>query len=197
MSDINNPNTAYGVSKLKAEEYIKSNFKGKYVILRPTGVYGPRETDYFVFFQTINNHLEPYLGFVPQHLTFVYSKDLVDVCIKAFESDISGKTYFVSDGNMYLDSEYARISKEVLKKWTIKIKFPLCIVKFISSFLDSFGKLIGKQFTLNKDKYSILSARNWDCDIEDLRKDLNYAPKYDLKRGVEETIKWYKNEKWL
>jgi nucleoside-diphosphate-sugar epimerase len=57
--------------------------------------------------------------------------------------------------------------------------------------------MIGKQFTLNKDKYSILSARNWDCDIEDLKKDLNYTPKYDLERGVEETIKWYKNEKWL
>ncbi len=197
VSDTNNPNTAYGVSKLKAEEYINANFKGKYVILRPTGVYGPRETDYFVFFQTIDNHLEPYLGFVPQHLTFVYSKDLVDLCIKAFESEISGKTYFVSDGNMYLDSEYARISKEVLKTWTIKIKFPLCVVRFISSFLDSFGKLIGKQFTLNKDKYSILSARNWDCDIEDLKKDLNYIPQYDLRKGVEETIKWYKNEKWL
>ncbi len=73
----------------------------------------------------------------------------------------------------------------------------ICIVKFISSFLNSFGNMIGKQFTLNKDKYSILSARNWDCDIEDLKKDLNYAPKYDLKRGIEETIKWYKNEKWL
>jgi nucleoside-diphosphate-sugar epimerase len=197
VTDVNNPNTAYGVSKLKAEEYINENFKGKYVILRPTGVYGPRETDYFTYFQTIDNHLEAYLGFVPQHLTFVYSKDLVDVCIKAFESDVSGKTYFVSDGNMYLDSEYARVSKEVLRKWTIKIKFPLCIVRFISSFLDSFGNLIGKQFTLNKDKYSILSARNWDCDIEDLKKDLNYTPKYDLRKGVEETIKWYKNEKWL
>lgn len=197
VSDVNKPNTAYGVSKLKSEEYINANFKGKYVILRPTGVYGPRETDYFVFSQTIKNHLEPYLGFVPQHLTFVYSKDLVDLCIKAFESEVSGKTYFVSDGNMYLDSEYARISKETLRTWTIKIKFPLCIVKFISSFLDSFGKIIGKQFTLNKDKYSILSARNWDCDIEDLKKDLDYCPQYDLKKGVEESIKWYKNEKWL
>jgi dTDP-D-glucose 4,6-dehydratase len=26
---------------------------------------------------------------------------------------------------------------------------------------------------------------------------LNYTPKYDLRKGVEETIKWYKNEKWL
>lgn len=197
VTDENKPNTAYGRSKLKAEEYIKANFKGRYVILRPTGVYGPRETDYFTYFKTIDNHLEAYLGFKSQHLTFVYSKDLVDLCVTAFESEISNKIYFVSDGKMYLDSEYAKISKEVLSKWTLRIKFPLFIVKWISSFLDSFGQLIGKQFTLNKDKYSILSARNWDCDIEDLKQDLNYVPKYDLRRGVEETIKWYKQEKWL
>lgn len=196
-SDENKPNTAYGMSKLKAENYINSSFKGKYVIFRPTGVYGPRETDYFVFFQTIDNHIEPYLGFVPQHLTFIYSKDLVEVCLKAFESEVSGKTYFVSDGKMYLDSEFAAITKQVLHKRTLKLKFPLFIVRWISAFLDSFGRMIGKQFTLNNDKFAILAARNWECDIEDLKKDLDFDPKYDLQKGVEETIAWYKQEKWL
>ena len=187
-SDENKPNTAYGKSKLKAENYINSSFKGKYVIFRPTGVYGPRETDYFVFFQTIDNHIEPYLGFVSQHLTFIYSKDLVEVCLKAFESEVSGKTYFVSDGKMYLDSEFAAITKQVLHKRTLKLKFPLFIVRWISAFLDSFGRMIGKQFTLNNDKFAILAARNWECDIEDLKKDLDFDPKYDLQKGVEETI---------
>lgn len=196
-SDENKPNTAYGKSKLKAENYINSSFKGKYVIFRPTGVYGPRETDYFVFFQTIDNHIEPYLGFVPQHLTFIYSKDLVEVCLKAFESEVSGKTYFVSDGKMYLDSEFAAITKQVLHKRTLKLKFPLFIVRWISAFLDSFGRMIGKQFTLNNDKFAILAARNWECDIEDLKKDLDFDPKYGLQKGVEETIAWYKQEKWL
>ena len=196
-SDENKPNTAYGRSKLKAENYINSSFKGKYVIFRPTGVYGPRETDYFVFFQTIDNHIEPYLGFVPQHLTFIYSKDLVEVCLKAFESEVSGKTYFVSDGKMYLDSDFAAITKQVLHKRTLKLKFPLFIVRWISAFLDSFGRMIGKQFTLNNDKFAILAARNWECDIEDLKRDLNFEPKYDLQKGVEEAIAWYKKEKWL
>lgn len=197
ISDENKPNTAYGRSKLKAENYINSSFKGKYVIFRPTGVYGPRETDYFVFFQTIDNHIEPYLGFVPQHLTFIYSKDLVEVCLKAFECDVSGKTYFVSDGKMYLDSDFAAITKQVLHKRTLKLKFPLFIVRLISAFLDYFGRMIGKQFTLNNDKFAILAARNWECDIEDLKRDLNFEPKYDLQKGVEEAIAWYKKEKWL
>ncbi|MPL76865.1 3 beta-hydroxysteroid dehydrogenase/Delta 5--_4-isomerase [bioreactor metagenome] len=197
VEDLNKPNTEYGKAKLQAEEYIRDYFKGKYIILRPTGVYGPRETDYFVYFQTINNHLEPYLGFIPQRLTFVYVDDLVDVSILAMQSEISGKTYFVSDGKLYLDTEFAQITKKVLNTWTIKLKFPLFIVKWISSLMEFIGKLIGKSFTLNKDKFNILKARNWNCGIEDLKKDLGYSPKVDLEKGVEKSISWYKQEKWL
>ena len=44
--DTPRPNTAYGESKLEAERYLKSLKDFPYVILRPTGVYGPREKDY-------------------------------------------------------------------------------------------------------------------------------------------------------
>ncbi|MDR0971230.1 MAG: NAD(P)-dependent oxidoreductase [Bacteroidales bacterium] len=197
VEDKNNPNTEYGKSKLKAEEYINENFKGRYIILRPTGVYGPKETDYYVYFKTISNHLEPYLGFIPQRLTFVYVDDLVSVAILAMNSSISGKTYFVSDGNLYLDTEFAQITKQVMGTWTLKIKFPLFIVAFISSIMECIGRITGQLFTLNKDKYNILKARNWNCDIDKLKKDLHYTPKIFLEEGVEKTIKWYKDEGWL
>jgi len=112
-------------------------------------------------------------------------------------SEISGKTYFVSDGKLYLDTEFAQITKKVLNTWTIKLKFPLFIVMWISSLMEFIGKLIGKSFTLNKDKFNILKARNWNCGIEDLKKDLGYNPKVDLQKGVEKSICWYKQEKWL
>ena len=45
--------------------------------------------------------------------------------------------------------------------------------------------MIGKQFTLNNDKFAILAARNWECDIEDLKKDLDFDPKYSKdKEGL-------------
>lgn len=197
VSDENKPNTYYGKSKLQAEQYIDQNFHGKYVILRPTGVYGPRETDYFVYFKTIKNHIDATLGKPRQRLTFIYSKDLCNACILAAEKDITAKTYFVSDGKIYLDSEFSAITKGIFHTWTISIRFPLWIVRCISSILDFIGTIIHKQFTLNKDKYNMLAARNWDCDIEDLKKDLLFSPEYDLQRGCEETIRWYKENKWL
>lgn len=196
-TDENKPNTFYGKSKLKGEEYINENCTNSYIILRPTGVYGPRETDYFVYFKTIKNHIDATLGKPAQRLTFIYGEDLCEACILAASSDISGKTYFVSDNNVYLDTEFARITKEIFSTWVISIRFPLWIVRFISTFLDWLGSIIHKQFTLNKDKYNILAARNWDCDTADIRRDLNFYPKYDLRTGCERTIAWYKENKWL
>ena len=50
------PNTAYGVSKLKSEKYLQSLTDFPYVIYRPTGVYGPRERDYFLMAQSVKSY---------------------------------------------------------------------------------------------------------------------------------------------
>lgn len=63
-SDEPKPNTAYGKSKLEAEKWLESQ-PIPYVILRPTGVYGPRERDYFLQIQSIKNHMDFAVGFQP------------------------------------------------------------------------------------------------------------------------------------
>ena len=78
-TDICAPNTAYGLSKLKAELYIQSIPGFPYVFYRPTGVYGPREMDYFLMAKSIRNHMDFSVGFKRQDLTFVYVKDICKV----------------------------------------------------------------------------------------------------------------------
>ncbi|MFZ4399799.1 MAG: NAD-dependent epimerase/dehydratase family protein [Bacteroidales bacterium] len=197
LTDIPHPDTLYGISKLKAEKYINTLTHFPVVTLRPTGVYGPREKDYFVFFKTINGGIEPYIGLKEQYLTFIYVKDLVDIVFKAIHSNISGKTYFVSDGKSYTAREFSEITKRILNKKTFKLFVPLSIVKLIAILLETFNGWIGKVPTLNKDKFNVLKARNWLCDMSDLEKDFEFKAKYYLKDGVKEAIEWYKTEKWL
>ncbi len=197
LSDTPNPTTEYGRSKLKGEEFTRSKNELPWIILRPTGVYGPRETDYFVYLQTISRHMEAYIGFKSQHLTFIYVKDLVRLAFDALESPITHKSYFVADGNVYMSEEYAEIVKKHLHKKTIKLKVPLFLVKFISIILEFFYGLFGSTPLLNKDKYNILSSLNWRCETESLEKDFNFKAQYDLDKGVKESIDWYKENKWL
>ena len=197
-NDTPQPNTAYGRSKIKAENYLKGVKELPYVIFRPTGVYGPREHDYFLMAKSIRNHVDFAAGFEKQDLTFVYVKDVVQAVFRAIERKVTHRAYFVSDGSVYDSRTFSDlIQKELGNPWVIHFKCPLFLLKALSLLAQWGAALLGKSSTLNSDKYNIMKQRNWRCDITPLCKELGYKPEYPLERGVKETIAWYKQEKWL
>jgi len=190
--------TLYGESKRKAEEFLESQTDFPYLILRPTGVYGPRDKDYFLILKSIKRGIEPTAGYSPQILTFIYVTDLVKAVFLATESTFSGKAYNISDGNSYSGETYTRIVKKVLgKKRILKLKIPLIFLKTASIIMDFFSKLSKKPSTLNRDKYKIMKRRDWTCDITPLLQDFDFQAEYDLERGIAESVKWYKTHDWL
>ncbi len=196
--DTPRPNTAYGISKLHAEEYLRSVPDFPYVIFRPTGVYGPREKDYHLMAKSIKNHLDIAAGFKRQDITFVYVKDLVQAVYLAVEKQIVHREYFVSDGAVYNSRTFSDLIWEELgRPRMVRFVCPLALLKVISLIVGNIGKLTHKPTTLNSDKYRIMKQRNWRCDITPLEHELGYRPQYSLEKGVKETIAWYKKEGWL
>lgn len=196
--DIPSPNTAYGLSKLKAELYIQSVPGFPYVIYRPTGVYGPRESDYFLMAKSILQHIDFAAGFGRQDLTFVYVKDFVRAIFLGIEKQVMQRAYFLTDGNVYKSRSFSDlIQKELGIPFVIHVKCPLIMLKVISLLAEIIATRSGKSSTLNSDKYKIMKQRNWQCDITPAIVELGYVPEYDLEKGVRETIAWYKSEGWL
>ena len=192
------PNTAYGLSKLKAEIYLQSIPGFPYVIYRPTGVYGPREKDYFLMVKSIRQHTDFSVGFRRQDLTFVYVKDIVQAVFLGIEKQISCRAYFLADGKVYQSRAFSDlIRKELGNPFVIRLRCPLIILKVVSLLAEYWAKCRNTTSTLNSDKYRIMKQRNWQCDITPAVKELGYSPGYDLERGVKETIAWYKDKGWL
>ncbi|WP_461453079.1 NAD-dependent epimerase/dehydratase family protein [Mucilaginibacter sp.] len=190
------PITAYGNSKLLAEEKLKSISSLNYTILRPTAIYGPRDKDIFIFFKQLKAGIEPYIGYKDQKLSFIYVKDLARVAIKAlFTSD--QRTYNLSDGNFYNRYELAAIAKNVLNLKTVKFHLPVNFVRLIALLSEKVGSLNNKAAVLNSEKLLELMAVNWFCEIEKAKYDLGYYPLYNLDSGLAETLNWYKTNKWL
>lgn len=193
-----NPNTAYGTSKLLAENYLKSIPNFPYVILRPTGVYGPNDKDYLILIKAVKKGVNVGAGFKKQVLSFIYVGDLTDIVFTAINKDIARKEYFVSDGCAYTDDEFNKIVQIALnKKRVLRLKIPLFIVKAASIVSEKIGELLNRSVTFNTDKYKIMKQRNWACDITQLEKELDFTPKVHLKKGVEKTIAWYRDKGWL
>ena len=197
-SDTPQPNTAYGRSKLEAEQWLDTVEDLPYVILRPTGVYGPRERDYFMMAKSIRQHIDFAVGFQQQDLTFVYVLDVVQAIFLALERGKTGRKYFLSDGQVYSSRAFSDLIREELgNPWLLRIKAPIWLLRIITFCGEYIGRMTGQITALNNDKYHIMRQRNWRCDIQPAKDELGYQPRYDLKKGVALAVKWYKENGWL
>ena len=196
-SDTPRPNTAYGESKLLAEQWLDTQ-PIPYIILRPTGVYGPRERDYFMMAKSIQSHTDFAVGFQQQDITFVYVSDVVQAVFLALEKGKMGRRYFLSDGEVYQSAAFSNyIRRELGNPWWIRITAPLWLLRVITFVGEYVGRLTGKVTALNNDKYYIMRQRNWRCDITPARQELGYEPQVKLEEGVRRSIKWYRENGWL
>lgn len=200
-TDIPHPNTNYGKSKLESEKYLdEMTARGKLpcITLRPTGVYGPREKDYFMMAKSISQHVDFAAGFKPQTITFVYVLDVVQAIFLALKNGKIGGKYFLSDGRNYSSRDFSDlICRELGHPWVLRLKAPIWLLRLITFCGEYVGRMTGKVTALNNDKYHIMKQRNWRCDITPAEDELGFHPEYDLDHGVRLTIKWYKDNGWL
>jgi nucleoside-diphosphate-sugar epimerase len=191
------PVTAYGKSKLLAEENLKAFPSLNYSILRPTGVYGPRDRDIFIFFKQVVKGIEPYIGNMQQKFSFIYVTDVAKAAMSSLKAKDHQKTYHLSDGQYYDRYELGKLIKETLNLKTVKFHLPVIFVKFIALLSEKYSSLRNEAAVLNIEKLNELMAVNWYCDIKQARSGIDFSPEHDLRAGVTETLKWYKANKWL
>lgn len=197
-SDEQMPDTAYGRSKQQAEQELAHIPDLNYIILRPTGVYGPREKDYFLMAKSIIQRVDFSVGYKPQTITFIYVRDLVEAAYLALSHGESGRAYFLTDGHNYSSRDFSNLlQKELNIRGVLHIKAPIWFLKLVCFINGGLANLFGKTTTLNMDKFNILKQRNWQCDIRPAEQELGYRPQYPLERGVKETVNWYIQNGWL
>ena len=193
------PITDYGRSKLEGEKEVLS-FKDKIpvTIIRPPAVYGPRDKDILFFFRMANKGLIPIFGFKESYLSLIYVKDLTRGITLAAESQkSSGQIYFMADEKIYSWSEALRTIQNSLGVKAFKLRIPKFILFTFASFSQMLARLKGESALINLQKAQELTQRFWLCNISKAKNELSFFPEYDLEKGALETIKWYKENRWL
>ncbi|HLO90062.1 MAG TPA: NAD(P)-dependent oxidoreductase [Lentimicrobium sp.] len=191
------PVSHYGMSKLLAEKYIREKHIIDYIIIRPTAVYGPGDKDFHKAVKLINRGYDMRIGTKDRKLSFIYVKDLTRLIIDAMESSCRNKSYFASDGYLYDHRSFGRYVSESLDKKIISITVPVIVAKFVALCGDIYSTISRKPSVINSDKMKELSATDWSCDINEVKTDLGFIPEFELKRGIGETMAWYKEKGWL
>lgn len=194
-----NPLTVYGRSKKASEDMIKANFADSPIsVLRPTAVYGPRERDLFILFDTLSKGFDPYIGSKPQKLSFVYVKDLVDVILDSCTQPQQGLQFYnITDGQVYSRYAMADVFRSTFNKKSFRLHIPYALVAFVAKLSQSLYARSEKTPVLYPERLAELTAENWGCNIEKAQSDLAFKAKYDLSSGLRETLLWYKSNNWL
>lgn len=196
-TDIPQPNTKYGASKLKAEMLLQME-NVPYIIFRPTGIYGPRDKDYFLMLKTISNGFDFSAGYRRQLLTFIYVEDLARAIYDALQKAPVGNVYLISEDRAYSQKEFRKLAGMILgKKGVISLPLPLWVVKAVSSVAEKWGVARMKPSTLNRDKFNIMKQRNWDVDVSKAKNDFGFNPQVSLNEGIKKAVEWYRNQNWL
>lgn len=196
-SMIPQPNTRYGLSKIKAETLLQTlPAEFPWIILRPTGVYGPHEQDYLMMIKSIDSHFDFGVGFRRQMLTFIYVEDLAHAVFDALENAPVHRKYIISEPRAYSQKEFRRIvARELGRRLVVPVRLPLWALKIACSVSEKYGAAKMQAVTLNSDKYNIMAQRNWACDISDAQRDFGFSPQIDLEEGIRRTVRAYLTEK--
>ncbi|MBI5740903.1 MAG: NAD-dependent epimerase/dehydratase family protein [Nitrospirae bacterium] len=190
------PVSDYGKSKLQGEHAVlRYADRLPVTILRPSIVYGPRDREFFWFFKTISRGIMPYWG--EGHTSLIYVDDLIRAVILAAGEDASGRTYFVSDGEMYSNNEIINEIAAALEVRVRRVRTPRFILPAIGFLGGRISKMFGKNSMINADKIKEIMHPDWVCDIEKAKGDLCFQPRVDVKKGIKWTADWYRIHRWL
>jgi nucleoside-diphosphate-sugar epimerase len=196
------PVSFYGQTKRMGEEIVLT-YQGKFEvsILRPGAVYGPRETDIFEYFKMVRQGLVVNGGDGNQRVSFIYVDDLVQAILLAGQaSPAKGQIFFVSDGKSLSWNELSKIIGQVLKKSYKTFNVPLGIVRIVAFLGDGLARLTGKSFLppiVSGDKMKEAAAPGWVCSNRKICQELGFNPQFEIQRGIENTIQFYRSAGWL
>jgi nucleoside-diphosphate-sugar epimerase len=191
------PVSAYGKSKLAGELEVQNHCRAPHVILRPPGVYGPRDGEFLRLFRAVQRHLEPRLS-ARQELSLVFVKDLARCIIGCLDHPgVAGKTYFVASPEVVTARRIAGEIATQMGGWTLPLPLPVAALWPLCLAQEVMTRLTGKTSMLSLQKFAELRARGWVCDPALFRRDTGCECATTLAAGVAETLAWYRQQRWL
>ena len=194
------PITAYGLSKLDAENIVESvKDQIPSTILRPSSVYGPRDSNFLPYMKLAHKGVLLDFGKGERTISLCYVDDLIRGILRSLHQEPpSGSVYFFADEHPYQWADFEEgVKKAMNLRQMRKLTIPTQLVIIFAWLSQIYGKLTGKPVMINRLRQAEFLNRHWVCDTSKLRRDLNFQSKWNLLDGLKTTVTWYGREGWL
>ena len=192
------PDSSYGHSKLDAETGLR-DMNGatlEVVVLRPAGVYGPRDTDLLPLFKLAK------LGFLPAPATGgvlqpVHAHDVAGAVLAAATRSAAFGPFPVAEPRSYTWPEVGQGLAAALGRSVTTLKVPAAVFLAAGYGLESVAKLLDQTPQLDSRRARALAVHTYTCDVAATQREFGWQPDYPLYEGLAQTARWYERQGWL
>lgn len=189
--------SAYGASKAEAERLVEASGLD-WTIVRPPGVYGPRDVDYFEMFRTAK------LGFVPLPprgaSSLIHVEDLARLLLDLVDAPpalVRHRLFEPDDGREggWSHRELAAaIANAVGRRRVFAPHLPTPVLRAAAQ-ID--GAIRGPRARLTADRVGYMTHPNWVSRSTLGVPEAVWKPRIDGLAGLARTAAWYREQAWL
>lgn len=192
------PVSPYGRSKAEAEAALAALRRSMEVaVLRPGGVYGPRDSDLLPLFRLAARGWTA----IPRSrapLQPVYVADVVSAVLAALEAAPAPLPLPIAAAERHSWRELAGALMAAVDRPGRVLQVPSALFLAAGALSELAGRLTGKAPAFDRRRARDLSAYAWTCDIEASRRHLDpWRPRVGIDEGLARTAEWYRLMGWL
>jgi nucleoside-diphosphate-sugar epimerase len=191
------PVTAYGRSKLAAEELVRGSAL-PWSIIRPPIVYGPRDREVLKVFRLARLGIAPVFGDGTQELSAVHAADLATALMAvATRPTTVGRIYHACHPEVFTSAELGRAVGAAMGRSVVTIRVPPGVGRALLSVTEAAARLSRKPTILTTDKANEFFQPAWTGDPAPLTRDSGWTATRNLQSGLADTYRWYREARWL
>lgn len=190
------PTTAYGRTKLEAEEAVRHfgrNHGIRTTTLRLPLVYGPgNKGNVYRMIEAVDRGRFAVIGRGENRRSMVYVENVVEAAVAvAGRLDLPAETYLVTDGADYSVRELYEAIARGLGRRPLPFGLPHGAARLFARAGDLGSRLAGRTFPFDSGALAKLTGE-LRFSSERLRRDAGFVPRHHLQESVDETIRWYR-----
>lgn len=191
------PVSDYGRSKRAAEEELAA-LEGamEVTVLRPGGVYGPRDRDLLPLFRAAAAGWMP-VPTAGAPLQPVYAADTAAAVAGALEGSPGFGPWPVVEPGRYAWREVADALGEALGRRVRTVPVPAAVAEAAGAIAEAAARMLGRSPAFDRRRARDLTRHDWTADPTPTAEALGWTAETPLPEGLARTAAWYREAGWL
>lgn len=165
------------------------------VVLRPGGVYGPRDVELLPLFRAASRGwlLVPAAG---GRLQPIYATDVAGAVVAAADRGGFGPHPLAGEGRHTWDDVLAAMEAAMGRR-VRAIRLPGALMVAVGAVAEAVGRLLGRAPELDRRRARDVARHQWTCSPAPAEEALGWSPSVGLREGLARTAEWYREVGWI